>query len=91
MTHPDRSSARAVAHSNIALVKYWGKADVARNLPAVPSLSMTLDGMYTETVVTFDPALTEDACSLDDRPSREKEHTLRGGLGSGAERSQHSH
>lgn len=73
MTNFEHSSARAVAHSNIALVKYWGKADVARNLPAVPSVSMTLDGMFTETVVTFDPSLTDDVCSLDDRPSREKE------------------
>ncbi|MEZ4240891.1 MAG: hypothetical protein R3F59_32985 [Myxococcota bacterium] len=36
------SSATAVAHPNIALVKYWGKRDVALNLPAVPSLSLTL-------------------------------------------------
>ena len=30
----------AVAHPNIALVKYWGKRDVALNLPVVPSLSL---------------------------------------------------
>jgi mevalonate pyrophosphate decarboxylase len=34
--------ARAVAHPNTALVKCWGKSDDARNLPASPSLSMTL-------------------------------------------------
>lgn len=73
MTNPHSFSARAFAHSNIALVKYWGKADVASNLPAVPSLSMTLDGMFTETVVTFDPSLDHDVCSLDGRPSRDKE------------------
>lgn len=73
MTKLDQSSARAFAHSNIALVKYWGKADVASNLPAVPSLSMTLDGMFTETVVCFDPSLESDVCSLDGRPSRDKE------------------
>jgi diphosphomevalonate decarboxylase len=75
MTNLQDSSARAFAHSNIALVKYWGKADVASNLPAVPSLSMTLDGMYTETVVTFDPTLDQDVCYLDNRPSRDKEQT----------------
>ena len=40
--------------SNIALVKYWGKrAGVDRNLnlPAVGSLSMTLDGLRTVTTV----------------------------------------
>ncbi len=43
----------AIAHPNIALVKYWGKRDVARNLPAVPSLSMTLGGWRTRTTVTW--------------------------------------
>jgi diphosphomevalonate decarboxylase len=43
--------ATAVAHPNIALVKYWGKRDLERNLPAVSSLSLTLDGFRTETTV----------------------------------------
>ncbi len=46
--------ARASAHSNIALVKYWGKregADPALNLPAVGSLSMTLDELRSVTEV----------------------------------------
>lgn len=45
-------SARATAHSNIALVKYWGKregVDPALNLPAVGSLSMTLDELRSVT------------------------------------------
>lgn len=53
------------APSNIALAKYWGKADVAKNLPAVPSLSMTLDGLSTYTRVRFDPGLNEDRFVLD--------------------------
>jgi diphosphomevalonate decarboxylase len=47
-------TARAIAHSNIALVKYWGKradVDPELNLPAVGSLSMTLDALWTETRV----------------------------------------
>lgn len=71
LTQP--SSARAKAHSNIALAKYWGKSDIGRNMPAVPSLSMTLDGMYTETVVTFDPALSKDELVLNGRAASEKE------------------
>jgi len=51
---------RAVAHSNIALAKYWGKRDVERNLPDVPSLSMTLAALSTVTRVTFDRSLTSD-------------------------------
>jgi diphosphomevalonate decarboxylase len=55
---------KAVAHSNIALAKYWGKADVARNLTAVPSLSLTLAALRTVTTVTFDSSLAEDELSL---------------------------
>ncbi|MEL7309948.1 MAG: diphosphomevalonate decarboxylase [Pseudomonadota bacterium] len=39
------------AHPNIALVKYWGKADTERNLPATGSLSLTLGGLSTKTTV----------------------------------------
>jgi diphosphomevalonate decarboxylase len=52
--------ATAVAHPNIALIKYWGKSDVRRNTPAVGSLSITLDGLTTTTSVRFDDALDED-------------------------------
>ena len=52
--------ATAIAHPNIALVKYWGKTDVEQNLPAVGSLSITLDGLSTTTRVSFNPALTSD-------------------------------
>jgi len=55
----------ASAHSNIALIKYWGKSDSARNLPAVPSLSLTLDGMTTTTRVEFDAELAADHVELD--------------------------
>jgi diphosphomevalonate decarboxylase len=41
----------AVAHPNIALSKYWGKAPGLQNVPAVPSLSVTLLGLQTRTTV----------------------------------------
>ena len=44
--------ATAVAHPNVALVKYWGKQSVATNTPATPSLSITLDTLKTTTTVT---------------------------------------
>lgn len=53
-------TATARAHSNIALVKYWGKRDAELNLPTNGSLSMTLDGMHTTTTVTWDPGLGAD-------------------------------
>jgi diphosphomevalonate decarboxylase len=56
---------RAVACSNIALAKYWGKASVAENLPATPSLSLTLAGLRTITEVEIDPALGRDHAQLD--------------------------
>lgn len=45
-------SRTALAHPNIALVKYWGKADAPGNQPATPSLSITLDGFRSRTQVT---------------------------------------
>jgi len=59
--------AKARACANIALAKYWGKSDVGLNLPAVPSISMTLDGLVTETEVRFDEALDRDEVHLDGR------------------------
>ncbi|WP_405164563.1 diphosphomevalonate decarboxylase [Nocardia sp. NBC_01499] len=41
----------AVAHPNIALVKYWGKRDESLFLPVTGSLSMTLDIYPTTTTV----------------------------------------
>ncbi|WP_182354980.1 diphosphomevalonate decarboxylase [Flaviflexus huanghaiensis] len=43
----------ARAYPNIALVKYWGKADEDLILPAAGSLSMTLDDYSTTTTVTL--------------------------------------
>lgn len=38
--------------SNIALVKYWGKKESGTQLPANPSISLTLSDLYTETTIT---------------------------------------
>lgn len=59
---PGAATARACA--NIALVKYWGKRDAERNLPAEGSLSLTLAALTTTTTVRFDPALAEDRLEL---------------------------
>jgi diphosphomevalonate decarboxylase len=42
----------ARAGVNIALVKYWGKASVQENLPAVGSISMTLRELFTQTRIS---------------------------------------
>lgn len=67
------SSATAVAGTNIALVKYWGKRDEALNLPATGSLSLTLDRLGTRTRVAFDGgAGGVDAVTLDGAPAGQK-------------------
>lgn len=43
----------AKAQPNIALIKYWGKRDIDRNLPAVDSLSITLRSLRTQMSVEF--------------------------------------
>lgn len=44
--------ATAVAHPNVALVKYWGKRCATTNTPETASLSITLDTLTTTTTVT---------------------------------------
>ena len=44
-------SATAYAHPNIALVKYWGKSNDELNIPATPSLALTLGDLRTTTRV----------------------------------------
>ncbi len=43
----------AIAHPNIAIVKYWGKIDEKLHLPANGSISMTLSDLYSQTTVEF--------------------------------------
>ncbi len=67
------TSATAVAGTNIALVKYWGKRDEVLNLPATGSLSLTLDRLGTRTRVAFDGGDgAHDRVTLDGGPASEK-------------------
>ena len=54
----------AVAHPNIALIKYWGNRDDTLRIPANGSISMNLDGLTTQTRITFDSHLGEDIFDL---------------------------
>ena len=60
------TTATAVAHPNIALIKYWGKRDEAVQLPATGSLSLTLGIAPTTTTVSLidDPSVTADLGTL---------------------------
>lgn len=55
----------ARAHTNIALVKYWGKKDQKLIIPQTDSLSLTLNEFYADTSVTFDSELKEDQIEID--------------------------
>ncbi|WP_142351549.1 diphosphomevalonate decarboxylase [Staphylococcus caeli] len=67
------NSGKARAHTNIALIKYWGKADETYIIPMNNSLSVTLERFYTETKVTFDPEYTEDVLVLNGETIEGKE------------------
>ncbi|WTL22515.1 diphosphomevalonate decarboxylase [Streptomyces sp. NBC_01506] len=56
--------ATAVAHPNIALVKYWGKRDERLVLPVTSSLSMTLDILPTTTRVRLVAGAGRDEATL---------------------------
>ncbi len=60
----------AIAHPNIALIKYWGKRDVLLNLPAVGSISMTLADLFTRTSLIFAEDLAADVLHLNGQPAR---------------------
>jgi len=59
----------AQAQPNIALIKYWGKQDHEKNLPAVSSLSVTLDSLWTRMSVEFDPTNGADILSVNGAPA----------------------
>lgn len=63
----------ALAHANIALVKYWGKRDATLNLPAVGSISMTLEALATRTSVDFRSDLPGDVLFLNGRQAEARQ------------------
>ena len=59
----------AQAQPNIALIKYWGKSEIASNLPAVDSLSLTLENLHTEMSVSFAEDLVADRLEVNGEPA----------------------
>jgi diphosphomevalonate decarboxylase len=56
----------ALAHPNIALIKYWGDANPDLHIPANGSISMNLAELYTRMRINFDSALTRDQLFIND-------------------------
>ncbi|MDO8621463.1 MAG: diphosphomevalonate decarboxylase [Candidatus Levybacteria bacterium] len=59
--------ATAVAPSNIAFVKYWGKKDEKLRLPENGSISMNLNNLQTTTTVEFNKDFREDLIIINDQ------------------------
>lgn len=64
MKSPEYPTITAIAHPNIAFIKYWGNRDDKLRLPCNSSLSCNLAGLETRTSVRFDPSLSADCFTL---------------------------
>jgi len=54
----------AIAHPNFALIKYWGKADSKSNMPAMSSISLTIDSLTSTTKISINADSPEDIWML---------------------------
>ncbi len=63
-----RCSAQAIAHPNIAFIKYWGNRDEVLRLPFNGSISMNLAGLETRTSVEFTDLQKDDSLSINGIP-----------------------
>ncbi len=57
-------SATVQAHPNIAFIKYWGNRNDRLRLPENSSISMNLDGLFTQTKVTWTEGVETDSLIL---------------------------
>ncbi|MFX0124940.1 MAG: diphosphomevalonate decarboxylase [Candidatus Hodarchaeota archaeon] len=64
----------AIANSNIALVKYWGKRNDELILPYNSSISMTLDKLYTITTVEFSEKYDNFQVIINDKVATDDEY-----------------
>jgi len=59
-----KRQATALAHPNIAFIKYWGFEDETQRIPANDSLSMNIGCLSTHTTVQYDSKLASDCLIL---------------------------
>ena len=57
-------TATALAHPNIAFIKYWGNRNETLRLPVNGSISMNLEGLETRTSVTFSELKHKDSLNI---------------------------
>jgi diphosphomevalonate decarboxylase len=58
------NSANAIAHPNIAFIKYWGVKDASIHLPSNGSISMNLGDLETRISVTINSRLKSDELEI---------------------------
>ena len=68
--------ATAIAPSNIAFIKYWGKKDEDLNIPENGSISMNLSNLITTTTVEFDPEYKKDLITINNKSDEQKENRI---------------
>lgn len=64
--------ATAIAPSNIAFTKYWGRKDEILRLPENGSISMSLSNLLTTTTVEFSPNYKKDLVIIDGKEEPER-------------------
>lgn len=57
--------AKARAHANIAVAKYWGKRDELENLPLFDSVAFNIDSLFTDTLAVWHDDIQDDELSID--------------------------
>lgn len=57
----------AIAHPNIAFIKYWGNQNDALRVPSNGSISMNLGALFTRTSVLFQDHADQDSLSINGR------------------------
>lgn len=62
----------AIAPSNIAFIKYWGRKDEELRLPENGSISMNLSNLLTTTTVEFNDAFEQDTITIDEQENEQE-------------------
>lgn len=63
-------SSTAIAHPNIALIKYWGNKNQILRIPENGSISFNLDSLFTKTQVLYDSEMTSDSLYINGKETK---------------------
>jgi diphosphomevalonate decarboxylase len=64
--------ATAIAHPNVALIKYWGKANEELKTPMNNNISVTVDGLYCKVTVEFSEKYEKDSATVNGKEPEKK-------------------